>query len=253
MYSVYLITNKINNKKYVGITKKGVENRVKQHFNIKPSKRGLTRLKRAIVKYGVSNFVYETLETDIPDDKAEERERYYIAFYNSYKKGYNCTIGGGGTVGYVFTDEVKQKMSKSWCYEKIITPERNQKLSESLKGRKFTEEHKQNMSKSAKAYYKNHDNPFKNHKHTLESKKRMSESSLKYCVEMYDRNGDELLKVFNSINEACTWIKETQNRTCKFGTIHHRISEFIRGKRSDGSKSIYGYIWKYREKVRCND
>lgn len=253
MYQVYLVTNKVNNKKYVGITKRDVKIRIKEHFSIQKSNERNTKFTNAILKYGKENFVVQILEDNIPDELAEEKEIYYIKQYDSYKNGYNSTEGGNGTVGYIFTNEVREKMSNSWNREKIITPERNKKISNALKGRKLTEEHKQKLRDNWKEYYKTHDNHFKGKKHSEESKNKMRENSYKYSVEMLDKNTEELLKTFNTVNDACIWIKETQNRKTPLGTIYFRITIFMRGKCKDGSHAIYGYKWRYIPRVRCND
>lgn len=44
-------------------------------------------------KYGIEHFHIEQIEET---DKPEEREIYWINFYNSYKNGYNATLGGDG-------------------------------------------------------------------------------------------------------------------------------------------------------------
>ena len=48
---------------------------------------------RAFRKYGIDNFSFEILEECNPEDLFE-REKYYIEKYDSYKKGYNETLGG---------------------------------------------------------------------------------------------------------------------------------------------------------------
>lgn len=54
-----------------------------------------TKFGKAIQKYGWDNFTHEIIETDIQTlDKAKEREKYWIARYDSFKRGYNSTIGG---------------------------------------------------------------------------------------------------------------------------------------------------------------
>ena len=40
-----------------------------------------------------------------------EREVYWIKFYNSYENGLNCSIGGGGTCGYHHSLETRKKIS----------------------------------------------------------------------------------------------------------------------------------------------
>ena len=50
-------------------------------------------IKKAIRKYGKENFTIELIE-EVEVDKLDEREVYWISFYNSYNNGYNCTKGG---------------------------------------------------------------------------------------------------------------------------------------------------------------
>jgi len=56
-----------------------------------------TKFYRAIRKYGENNFYIELLETTTIDN-LNEREKYWISYYNSYKNGYNSTLGGDGVI-----------------------------------------------------------------------------------------------------------------------------------------------------------
>lgn len=93
---IYKITNTINQKSYIGKTEQADPlRRWKEHLREARKKRSATRaLYRAIRKYGEEHFIFEVLEeTDTPS----EREKHYIKKYNTYKKGYNETLGGDGT------------------------------------------------------------------------------------------------------------------------------------------------------------
>lgn len=93
---IYCITNKINNKKYIGKTEDPVEERFKEHLNSINNKRDYNRpLYRAIRKYGKNAFYIETLE-EVSASELSERERYWISFYDTYHNGYNATEGGDG-------------------------------------------------------------------------------------------------------------------------------------------------------------
>lgn len=54
---------------------------------------------RAIRKYGPESFKVETIE-EVPNEQLKEREKYWIAYYDSYNKGYNATLGGDGQQKY---------------------------------------------------------------------------------------------------------------------------------------------------------
>ena len=113
--TIYVITNLNNNKKYVGLTKKTVEQRFEEHID--NALKGMnTILYKAIRKHGKQNFKVEALETRI--DNAEElkmKEIEYIKEFKTYSfaggHGYNMTLGGDGTLGYKWTEEQCRTLS----------------------------------------------------------------------------------------------------------------------------------------------
>ena len=92
---IYKVTNKINGKIYIGQTIQSVKDRWYRHCGKSGiSKAELnTHFKRAILKYGKENFTIETIEM-CDSTKLNDREKFYISYYNSYINGYNSTIGG---------------------------------------------------------------------------------------------------------------------------------------------------------------
>lgn len=92
---IYSITNKINGKRYIGqsinINRRFIEHK-NDPFNINCKDYDMA-IYRAIRKYGLDNFNFEILEQC---DKSElnDKEIYWIDYYNSYNNGYNCTRGG---------------------------------------------------------------------------------------------------------------------------------------------------------------
>lgn len=100
MAFIYVITNQINQKQYVGKTTKTIQERWKNH--IEDSKRRVAEnrpLYRAINKYGIENFIIEQLE-ECSIDILSEREQYWIQKLNTYYGGYNATYGGDGKILY---------------------------------------------------------------------------------------------------------------------------------------------------------
>ena len=91
---IYKITNTINGKFYIGQTIQNVKERFYQHCATKCSKAvSNMAIHRAIKKYGKSNFIVEVIE-EIDSANLNDRERYWIKYYNSYNNGYNSTKGG---------------------------------------------------------------------------------------------------------------------------------------------------------------
>ena len=98
MTIIYIITNKINGKQYVGKTTFSLQERFQQHIYESHRKGQQDRhrpLYLAFQKYGEENFSIEQLE-EVDDSLANEREKYWIQKLNTYYTGYNATFGGDG-------------------------------------------------------------------------------------------------------------------------------------------------------------
>ena len=111
---IYKITNKINGKIYVGQTVQTLKERFQKHCwgTTENDKYHLNMaIKKAIRKYGKENFTIELIE-EVETDKLDEREVYWISYYNSYYKGYNCTKGG--------QNGVTRKCKLSWNEENEV-------------------------------------------------------------------------------------------------------------------------------------
>ena len=91
---IYKITNKLNNNVYIGQTIQKPIERFYQHCAKKCDKYILNMvIHKAIFKYGKDNFTFEVIE-EVPKQQLNEREEYWIKYYNSYTDGYNSTKGG---------------------------------------------------------------------------------------------------------------------------------------------------------------
>lgn len=91
---IYKITNNVNGKVYIGQTIQTIKERFYQHYATKCSDSVLNMaIHRAINKYGKSNFTIEVIE-EVDKDSLNDREKFWIEYYNSYNNGYNSTRGG---------------------------------------------------------------------------------------------------------------------------------------------------------------
>lgn len=88
---IYIITNDINDKVYIGQTTQSLNRRFNGH-SCKDATNA-SHIKRAINKYGKEHFKIELIE-QCPVSKLNEREIYWIKYYNSFEYGYNLTEGG---------------------------------------------------------------------------------------------------------------------------------------------------------------
>ena len=97
---IYLITNNINNKKYIGQTIQPLKNRIQQHLSKSRDKSTNTPLHNSIRKYGWCNCSVVIIDYAYSEDELNDKEIYYIEKYNTINEGYNLTLGGGGTTGF---------------------------------------------------------------------------------------------------------------------------------------------------------
>lgn len=128
---IYCHRNKINNKVYIGKTK-NVNDRWANNGN---KYKTCKKFYAAIQKYGWDNFEHIILEDNIDEDKIDERERYWIKYYDSLNNRYNLTEGGTG--GDCISNLPEEKLKKLKEQHRIETLNRGEewhkKLSEAQK------------------------------------------------------------------------------------------------------------------------
>lgn len=92
---IYVITNKVNGKQYVGQTSRNIDTRFEEHCY---DDRSTSSIHQAILKYGVNNFFIEELE-QVDLSLLDEREQYWIQKLDTYRTGYNQNRGGNQSLG----------------------------------------------------------------------------------------------------------------------------------------------------------
>lgn len=211
MSFIYCITNKINNKKYVGKTNGSVDKRFKKHISDSHRERCEKRpLYDAMNKYGSENFSIEVLE-ECPCDEAESKEVYWIKRLNTYSNGYNATIGGDGKS---FLD-----------YEKILYDIDNTLLTQ----KDIAKKHGCCID-SVRAIAKYYDRGIDWQKRNL--------NNIRRPIFMIDKDTGNIIKSFPSSFDAVRYIKgESAKKSDKF-----HIDQCCNEKR----KTAYGYKWKYQ-------
>lgn len=104
----YLITNKINNKGYVGITTRSLSRRWYEHRFVSNSCGQL--LAKAINKYGEEAFEIKPIASAKTLENLKEIEKELIAQFNTkVPLGYNLTNGGDGVFGFKQSEEQKKR------------------------------------------------------------------------------------------------------------------------------------------------
>lgn len=230
-YSVYCFTNKINNKKYVGITC-DVKRRYNQHKRT-TSKAVVFCL--AIKKYGFENFEFLILEENLSLKDAKLLERQFIKELNCMvPNGYNRTEGGDSSVKH--TKET---------IEKIVEKTRIWRLTNDhpMKGKKHSEESKKLMKESA---LKRTDIPF-GELHWNFGMKHKESTKEKMSVKQSLGNNPQAKKVIDlNTNIIYSCLNEAK---LVYGISHSFISMLCSGKRKS-NKYNFKYLKDY-EQERC--
>lgn len=106
MIGIYKITNLINNYCYIGQSV-DIKTRWNHHKNYS-KKYSHYPLYEAFRKYGIENFSFEIIE-ECPINELNEKEIYWIKFYDSYNNGYNQTKGGsqGGHIVKISNEDLE--------------------------------------------------------------------------------------------------------------------------------------------------
>ena len=129
---IYKISNNINSKVYIGQTTRTIQERFSEHKNF--AKNGSNFLiHKNMRKNGIENFFVEKIE-ECPNNLLDNRERYWIQYYNSYYNGYNATTGGNNVLmqkalpnfeqvyqDYVIENKTVQQIAKKYdiCDESV--------------------------------------------------------------------------------------------------------------------------------------
>jgi len=149
-YVVYVATNIINGKRYIGVTSRGLSYRKCSHYAKARSKfvngGQCPKFHAAIRKYGEDAFSWEILEThaNVEDMMAAE-----IRLIAELKPEYNLTLGGEGAKGTKHTEETKRLLSEQ-KKGKSVSPERRQKMKETAQRINTTPEYREKMSAAKK-------------------------------------------------------------------------------------------------------
>lgn len=107
---IYKITNIQNNKVYIGQTIRPVEQRFHRHMNDALNNILDTHFARAIRKYGKENFIIEMIDTAESQDELNQKEQYWIRYYDSVNKGYNETDAISKCGGNTYQSKTDEEM-----------------------------------------------------------------------------------------------------------------------------------------------
>lgn len=220
---IYVITNKVNNKQYVGQTRQSISKRFAEHIYASKQSTPPQTISKAIKKYSPKNFIVEQLE-ECDNELLDEKEIYWIKQLDTYNCGYNETRGGQYNfaigIPIVLVDVITLQVQK-----------RYDSMSDGIRD------------------FGSHIIECCNHK-----KKHLKNGIIAYTEKEYNNFTKEQLKldIDSRINVICQlnyygellkqWISTrdiARYYNCNWG----QISACCLGL----SKSAYGYVWCYRK------
>lgn len=170
---------------------------------------GRSKIDRARKKYGPESFKYEIILRNVYSSieaataDLNKWETYYIGYYDSYKHGYNSTLGGDGSRGYIQSKEATHKISLRLKGKKKPNGF-GDKVSKVQRGKPKSVEHRKRLS---------------------ESKRNSGHKIIQYSLSM------EYIRTWNNIDEV----------TKTLGVSRESIAGCCRGKSKTAHKFIWRY------------
>lgn len=225
MAYIYKIINHINNKIYVGKTSLSIEERFREHIHDSKNQYKEKRpLYDAMNKYGIKNFTIEMIEKVPNDEIACEREQYWIEQLRTYIgfkdcQGYNATLGGDSRRLYNYREiadkykELGQVILVAQYYHCDVQTVRKACKECNIKIQSCPKEIRQKIGRQNIKY---------------------AQKANQKPVQMIDLHTNEVIKEFDSIKEAASFLGKTYGAN---------ISACLIGK----TKKAYGYFWRYKK------
>lgn len=242
---IYITTNNINGKKYIG-------QKSYHKSNWKTYLGSGIHLKRAIDKYGKENFSREIIEECSTKEELDEREIYWISFYNAVESDLFYNIANGGDGGYTVAGYSEEELEK-------YIKKRNKMMSlrvskgEDCFNSKLTEQEVKEIIQclmTSSYYLKDIANKYKVSPQTINAilhhrawchltkeiifpkQKRDTRRVLRKSVNQFDINGN-LLHTYDSARDA-------EKMT---GISFKRISQGCNGHK----KVVHGFVWRFND------
>lgn len=243
MIGIYKITNKINNKIYIGQSI-DIKERWKQHFYKAYNEKELgynSAIHQAFRKYGYENFSFEVIEL-CEKEELDAKEIYWIKTLNSLTpNGYNILSGGqlnrastrqlfcskcgkeisrGNSSGLCRScAQVKVLITKEELYEKLLENEGNFTKVGAFYG--ITDNAVRNKCKNFNLPY-----------HSSDYKQKKEKKPYQKQVVQIDKNTKEIIHIYKSIAEAARAVGASKGS---------HITEACQGK----LKTAHGFCWQY--------
>lgn len=225
---VYMATNTVNGKRYIGITRQSLERRKRQHINTaKKGKNQCILLSRAIKQSGEEAFEWCILEHCGTYKAAAERE---IALIKELKPEYNISGGGEGVanVGFRFTERAKRKRRKAGPTRYWLGKKRPD----------IAAKQREHMKKNPQRYWLGK----KRSPETIQKIKNTKARTRVWETEKFKQVQYNRRKTIVCLNNGLEF-KGLQEAAEYVGSTFHSMGRVLAGER----KQIYGFRFKYKD------
>lgn len=240
---IYMYTNKINGKRYIGQAR-NFNRRHRKHisssYNEEEKYHYNVPFHCAIRKYGIENFEIKILAENIEsEEKLNEYEIFFIKRYDTLannNKGYN--VASGGKCANTFAgktekemNDIKNKISDIRIKNGLAKGENNP-----MYGKHHKKETREKISKKSKERLKNKEN------HPRYGKGNK--------VEQWDKDNKNIIKIWSDAKEVSKEFNVSITiicNVCNFWKINCDKEEWFKTHKNRPSRTAGGYIWKYYE------
>lgn len=194
-FLVYMLTNRVNGKRYIGVTTTSLKRRVQFHV-LDAKNKSEKVLARAIRCYGIESFDAVVLYEAASKEEMFAVERGLIAAHGTYvPNGYNRSLGGeGNRIGIKYSADFGQRLSVSLSAFYANNPDARAVQSAKMKGKKRSDEDKEKKRAAARAYAQ-----------SAEGKAdyaRRAEKARAWSIENPERRKNAQVKATNAAAEA---------------------------------------------------
>lgn len=239
---------------YIGKTTRTIKERFQEHLQEARHNRRNFKFYNAIRKYGEDHFFIKQLEC-CSNETLNEKEKYWIKYYNTFLDGWNSTEGGDGNI--TWSDEMKEQHSllmKQYYNNNPVSLKTKEKQSKIMKEKWADQIYKEKLRNAQKQSYinnpnrreqqrintlKRYEDPKEREKSSLAQQKRWSnpEEHKKASLAHIKSHGKKVRcietgEIFNCIADACEKLGKKRTAT--------GISSCLKGNK----KSAYGYHWE---------
>lgn len=238
---IYLITNLINNKKYIGQTSNTIEYRWQQHCSHANDPKKALGIDGAIAKYGPENFKIEKIK-ECPIEELDKWEIYYIKKYQTYQgdnleKGYNLTLGGKGGLRF----EINEQEMLAMFYQGKTAKEISQHYgcSDKTIGKRL-KKYGADLEKNRIEWLKKHS---KDNKGCFKKGQPSNEYSFQKDDNIKPVKIIELNKEFKSLKECSQWLLDNGYSKAKnWEIVRKSLSRHLNGERETYLKMHFEFI-----------